>query len=144
MPNQNDEKLAFAERLKLALKRSKKKVETATELALQFNLRHPNDAITPQAAQKWLAGKACPTADKMKTLAEWLNVSAQWLRHGIPETKPTKTTKPSSLIIATDRVALNAEEQQLITRIRNLPEHRCKLVYDIVEQFAIEQEIWLN
>jgi transcriptional regulator with XRE-family HTH domain len=144
MPNQNDEKLAFAERLKLALKRSKKKVESPTDLALQFNLRHHNDAITPQAAQKWLTGKARPTADKMQTLAEWLNVSAQWLRHGIPETKPTKTTKPSSPSIATNQVAPNTEEQILIARIRNLPEHQRNLVYEIVEQFAIEQEIWLK
>jgi transcriptional regulator with XRE-family HTH domain len=144
MPNQNDEKLAFAERLKLALKRSKKKVETPTDLALQFNLRHHNDPITQQAAQKWLSGKSRPTADKMKTLAEWLNVSAQWLRHGIPETKPTKTAKTSSLSIATDRATLDAEEQKLINRIRILPEHQRNLVYEIVEQFAIEQEIWIK
>jgi transcriptional regulator with XRE-family HTH domain len=144
MPNQNDEKLAFAERLKLALKRSKKKVETATELALQFNLRHPNDAITPQAAQKWLSGKSCPTADKMKTLAEWLNVSAQWLRYGIPETKPTSLSKTALLIPAAERVTLDTEELKLITRLRNLPEHRRKLVCDIIEQFAVEQEIWSN
>ncbi len=144
MPNQDDEKLAFAERLKLALKRSKKKVDTATDLALQFNLRHHNDAITPQAAQKWLSGKSRPTADKLKTLAEWLNVSVQWLRYGIPEHKPAKPTKVTLQIPAVERFALDTEEQKLIVRLRNLPEHHRKLVYEITEQFAIEQEIWLN
>lgn len=52
MPRPLSEKTAFAERLKLALTRSSKKIETATELALQFNLRHPNDPVTQQAVQK--------------------------------------------------------------------------------------------
>jgi transcriptional regulator with XRE-family HTH domain len=142
MPLQDDEKRAFAERLKLALKRSKKKIETPTDLALQFNLRHRNEAITPQAAQKWLSGKSRPTIDKINTLALWLNVSAQWLRHGIPESKPTKPAKSSLHNTASDRVALNEGEQKLITRLRNMPEHRRLLVLEIVEQFSVEQEIW--
>lgn len=142
MPTLDDDKRAFAERLKLALKRSKKKIETPTDLALQFNLRHRNDPITPQAAQKWLTGKSRPTADKMNTLATWLNVSAQWLRYGIPEPKPTKPAKTSSHGNAAERVTLNAEELKLIARIRNLSEHRRNLVLDVVEQFSIEQEIW--
>ena len=142
MPIPNDEKLAFSQRLKLALKRSQKKIETPTDLALQFNLRHRNDPITPQAAQKWLSGKSRPTPDKINTLATWLNVSAQWLRYGIPELKPTKVTKPLSRANAASHVAPNAEEQKLLTRIRNLPEHRRHLVIEIVEQFSVEQEIW--
>jgi transcriptional regulator with XRE-family HTH domain len=144
MPNQDDEKHPFAERLKQALKRSRKTVETATDLALQFNLRHPNDAITPQAAQKWLAGKSRPTADKMNTLATWLNVSVQWLRHCIPEAKPATPAKTVLQNQTAERLTLDAEEQKLIQRLRNLPEHRRKLVYEITEQFAMGQEIWLN
>lgn len=49
-----DEKIAFSERLRIALKRGTKTIDTATALAHEFNLRHPNEPITPQAAQKWL------------------------------------------------------------------------------------------
>ena len=88
-----DEKLAFAERLRLALKRGSKAIDTASALAHEFNLRHPNEPITPQAAQKWLTGKATPTPDKIQTLADWLNVSSHWLRHGPP---PAPQQKPVS------------------------------------------------
>jgi transcriptional regulator with XRE-family HTH domain len=138
----NDEKLAFSQRLKLALKRSHKKIGTPTDLALQFNLRHSNDSVTPQAAQKWLSGKARPTVDKINTLAAWLNVSAQWLRYGIPEPKPGKAAKPLPRTHAASQASPNAEELRLLMRIRNLPEHRRHLVTEIIEQFSIEQEIW--
>ena len=65
-----DEKAAFAERLSQAINRSQKRQLNATELSTQFNLRHPNEPVSPQAAQKWLTGKAKPTADKLKTLSE--------------------------------------------------------------------------
>jgi transcriptional regulator with XRE-family HTH domain len=144
MPTSNDEKLAFSDRLKLALKRSKKKIDSPSDLALQFNLRHSLDPVTAQAAQKWLNGKASPTLDKIETLASWLNVSPQWLRYGIPEAKPTKPSKPLSKTSASNHVAPNTAELKLIFRIRNLPESRKQLVLEIVEQFSIEQEIWQN
>jgi transcriptional regulator with XRE-family HTH domain len=105
-------------------------------------LRHRSDPITPQAAQKWMTGKSLPTPDKIETIAAWLNVSIQWLRYGIPETKPVKSSKPLSKTSATKHDAPNSTELKLLQRIRNLPESRRELVAEIVEQFAIEQEIW--
>jgi len=141
MPNL-DEKQAFAIRLKQALKRSHKKVETAAELALQFNLRHSGESVTAQAAQKWLTGKSRPTMDKIETLASWLSVSAQWLRYGIGE----KTQAPPLALRSREPElslpALTQEEIALMLRIRSLSEHRRYLVTEIVEQFALEQEIW--
>jgi hypothetical protein len=62
------------------------------------SLRHPNEFITPQAAQKWLSVKAKPTADKIETLANWLSVPTHWLRYGsangeqsIPTVRQTKS-----------------------------------------------------
>jgi hypothetical protein len=60
-----EEKLAFAERLKQALTRSSKKIDSAAELALQFNLRNPSEPVSAQAAHKWLTGRTMPTVDKM-------------------------------------------------------------------------------
>jgi transcriptional regulator with XRE-family HTH domain len=137
-----DEKQAFAVRFKQALKRSPKKVETPAELALQFNLRHPNESISPQAAQKWLNGAARPTIDKINTLATWLNVSAQWLRYGIAEKIPPSTARPVSKKTTTNPDAFSDEEIKLIQRLRPLPEHRRYLITEIVEQFVLEQEMW--
>lgn len=137
-----DEKLAFAERLLIALKRGPKSIETATALANQFNLRHPNEPITTQAAQKWLTGKAMPTPDKIETLAEWLKVSAHWLRNGpppAPNKKPSGTGKrPSSA----GSSGLSEKESKLLTRLRQLSEHQFFLVAELVDQLAVEREIW--
>lgn len=136
-----DEKLAFTKRLKLALKRSNKKITTPAELALQFNLRHPNESITPQAAQKWLTGKAKPTADKIDTLAKWLAVSAHWLRYGsangeqsIPTVRQTKSHQNPSGV-------LSNSELNLIAQVRQLSEHQQVLIAELVEQLAAE---WKN
>jgi transcriptional regulator with XRE-family HTH domain len=131
-----DEKLAFTKRLKLALKRSDKKITSPVELALQFNLRHKNEPITAQAAQKWLTGQAKPTADKIDTLAKWLVVSPHWLRYGsangeqtIPVVRQTKTQSNS---------ALTEFEAGLISQYRQLSEHQKSLIADLVEQLAAE------
>lgn len=137
-----DERLAFAERLRTALKRGPKSIDTATGLANQFNLRHPNEPITTQAAQKWLTGKAMPTPDKIETLAEWLKVSSHWLRNGPP---PTPTKKPSSTgkrPSAAGSAGLAEKESKLVARLRLLSEHQFFLVAELVDQLAVEREIW--
>lgn len=135
-----EEKIKFASRLKQALKRSPKKIETATELALNFNLRHTNDPITTQAAQKWLTGRAFPTIDKIVTLAEWLNVPLQWLRFGLPEDRPVarKAHKTKAALPAPP----SKDELALLETIRAMPEQRRKLVYELVEQLGLEQAMW--
>ncbi|AIY39904.1 putative transcriptional regulator [Collimonas arenae] len=145
MSSPQDEKLAFALRLKQALKRSKKKIDTPTELALQFNLLYQGDSITQQSAQKWLTGLNRPAPDKIETLAAWLNVSPQWLRYGIAEERPQITVgrKPPKGKTAA-AIEPTADEIKLLARIRALPEHRRYLVNEIVDQFALEQEMWLK
>ncbi len=141
---QTDEKLDFSKRLMLALKRSHKPVDGAVELALQFNLRHPHDSITSQSAHKWLTGKARPTADKIETLASWLNVSAHWLRYGSPndvkQKQPSNTRRTKSQVEKDN--ALSETEIKLIMQFRQLSTHQRHLIAELTEQLAIEQEIW--
>lgn len=143
MPTNN--KLAFAERLRIALKRGAKNVSTATELATQFNLRHPNEPITAQAAQKWLTGKACPTADKIETLANWLNVSPHWLHHG-PAPQPRQRQNAASVrqnkSQPSTTEALTEKESKIMARLRQLSEHQFFLISDLVDQLAVEREMW--
>jgi len=137
-----DDNVAFSRRLKQALKRSDKKISSPSELALQFNLRHRGTQITNQAAQKWMTGANRPTPDKIVTLAVLLNVSAQWLRYGIPE---IHVSNRQSLLLNADargKCSPTPEEFQLLLRIRRMPEHQRTLILDIVEQFALQQEMW--
>lgn len=141
---QTDEKLDFSKRLKLALKRGSKPVNGAAELALQFNLRHPNDSITAQSAHKWLTGKARPTADKIETLASWLNVSAHWLRYGSPnEVKQKQATGARRVKLQAEKDAsLSEAEAKLVAQFRRLSTHQRHLIAELTEQLTIEQEIW--
>jgi hypothetical protein len=141
---QTDEKLDFSKRLRLALKRSHKPIDSAAELALQFNLRHPNDSITTQSAHKWLTGKARPTADKVETLAIWLNISAHWLRYGSPnDVKPKQATGARRAKMQVEKdTPLNEAEMKLVAQFRRLSTHQRHLIVELTEQLVIEQEIW--
>jgi transcriptional regulator with XRE-family HTH domain len=77
------EKAAFAKRLKDLLEPLK--IRGGTKLAEQFNLRyHGERPVTPQTAHKWLTGTTIPKPDKLRTLADWLNVKEHWLHYGPP------------------------------------------------------------
>lgn len=136
----HDERLAFAARLNQALKRSRKKISTPSELAVQFNLHYGGEPISPQAVQKWLSGQNRPSPDKIETLAAMFSVPFQWLRYGIPEAAPA-TRRPSSKP-ATKSVAPTPAEIQLINRLRSLPEHQQGLIAEIIEQFGLQHEMW--
>ncbi|MDO9485025.1 MAG: transcriptional regulator [Actinomycetota bacterium] len=138
-----DENAEFADRLKRALKRGPKSIETSTELAHHFNLRHKNDPITVQAAHKWMQGKGKPTQDKIDTLAEWLGVSAHWLKNGPPTVKPKKTILGNRKSdIESGASTLTAVEMKLLLRFRHLTEHQAYLIVEMVDQFALEHEMW--
>ena len=77
------DKVEFSKRLNLALQSLPNQPLNAAQIATQFNLRYCKEPISPQAVHKWLTGQSFPTADKIKTLSEWLNVSYEWLRYGI-------------------------------------------------------------
>jgi len=79
-----EEKQDFSKRLKEAMRKAR--VEAGpTRFAREFNLRHHGEPVTAQTARKWLYGGALPTQDKLRTLAQWLEVSPQWLRYGEAE-----------------------------------------------------------
>jgi transcriptional regulator with XRE-family HTH domain len=72
----------FSERLQLALRNADYSPDSPTQLAREFNIRFPGRPITVHAARKWLVGEAIPTQEKLRTLAQWLGVPAEWLRFG--------------------------------------------------------------
>jgi transcriptional regulator with XRE-family HTH domain len=76
------EREGFSERLQHALRNADYSPDSPTQLAREFNIRFEGRPITVHAARKWLVGEAIPTQEKLRTLAQWLGVPAEWLRFG--------------------------------------------------------------
>jgi transcriptional regulator with XRE-family HTH domain len=130
----DQEKSAFARRLRLALNRSPDSVKGATELALRFNLRHRvGSPVSPQTTHKWLSGRSIPTADKIKTLATWLDVNEHWLHDGpAPSRILPKNTKDNKNQNASSPPS--TETLSLATKIQALSSHQRYLVEELVLQ----------
>jgi transcriptional regulator with XRE-family HTH domain len=95
-----EEKKDFSRRLAEAMRKAR--VEASpTRFAREFNLRHPGDPVTAQAVRKWLYGRALPTQGKLRTLAQWLEVSPHWLRYGETE-RPHATARQDTATYAVD------------------------------------------
>lgn len=137
-----NEKQAFAERLKLALTRCPKPIESSADLAVQFNLRHPGASVTQQAVHKWLTGKTHPTPDKIATLAAWLGVSAHWLRYGGPDTDVVMASRVRDEDSggASYLQSRDTEETMLLLAIRRLRPHQRRLIAELVNQLLLERE----
>ncbi len=80
--NPSIEREGFSERLQQSLRNAEYSPDSPTQLAREFNIRFEGRPITVHAARKWLVGEAIPTQEKLRTLAQWLGVPAEWLRFG--------------------------------------------------------------
>jgi transcriptional regulator with XRE-family HTH domain len=129
-----DEKAAFAERLKLAMRRAPEKLKGATDLARGFNLRHYGaEPVSTQTAHKWLSGRTIPTNDKLQTLAEWFSVEVHWLHYGPPPGGAQQSTpKP---VAPGEKYPLSPETLELASKIESLDPHRRYLVQELIAQF---------
>lgn len=88
-----NEKQKFSERLRQSLRTANIESHSPTRLTLKFNLRYEGTPVSAQAVRKWLEGNAIPSQDKLIVLAQWLNVSAHWLRFGTKSEAPTQPRK---------------------------------------------------
>jgi hypothetical protein len=127
------EKLAFATRLRVAIERKGRQPVSAAKLALQFNLRHPNEPITSQAAHKWLTGKSVPAPDKVETLATWLKVSAHWLRFGTADESKAGTR---ALPTGVAETGATSDEGKLLNGYRSLTKRQQKVVLILIEELT--------
>jgi transcriptional regulator with XRE-family HTH domain len=135
MPISN-EKQAFADRLKLALRRAPGKPDGPTELARFFNLRYLGTPVSTQTVDKWLKGRAIPKLDKLETLAKALRVDLHWLRYGPPpKGTPAAKRKPKPLPPPDEKYPASTESLELATKIESLMPHHRYLVQELVEQF---------
>ena len=112
----------FSERLQQALRNADYSPDSPTQLAREFNIRFSGRPITVHAARKWLVGEAIPTQEKLRTLAQWLGVPAEWLRFGGDERKEERradgTTSDLPPRFESDDVKLIADLQRLDEQYR--------------------------
>ena len=85
--NSTQERLLFSERLQQALRHAEYSPDSPTQLAREFNVRFAGNPVTVHAARKWLQGESIPTQEKLRALASWLDVPADWLRFGSVESE---------------------------------------------------------
>jgi transcriptional regulator with XRE-family HTH domain len=134
-----EEKAAFSERLKFAMKRAPEKLRGGTDLALHFNLRHRGEhPVSPQTAHKWLSGRTIPTDDKLATLAEWFKVDKHWLHYGPPPAGASAAVpKP---VQRDDKYPPSPETMELASKIEALTPHHRYLVQELIAQFYGDAE----
>jgi len=121
----SEEKKGFTKRLAEALRRADLHDAGPSHIAREFNLRYQGNPVTTQAVRKWLGGLALPSQDKMRVLAEWLDVAPQWLRFGEGVRDERNVTRQES-------TAYRADYPTLLRKFDLLNDPHRKMVFEIV------------
>lgn len=124
-----NEKLMFAERLKIAMVSAGYDVRPST-LEREFNLRYWGKPITFQAVRRWLRGDSIPNQDKLQLLAKWLRIDPHYLRYG--EGSAHCVSEPHTAW----EISSNSEERHVLSLYRSLPTAQRKVVRDVLETFV--------
>lgn len=115
----------FSVRLKQALHKVGYVDVSASQLAREFNLRYDGHPISVHAARKWLNGETIPTQQKLRVLAQWLGVAAEWLRYDGIE-------RVAQLDYANFPAHLTAADIQLLADLQLLDQQHRLLVREII------------
>ena len=127
--NSTNERESFSERLQQALKNAHYSPDSPTRLAREFNIRFEGRPITVHAARKWLVGEAIPTQEKLRMIAQWLGVPADWLRFG--GTEHTATGAESSAA-----ARFESADVKLIADLQRLDEHHRQLAREFIRMLV--------
>lgn len=130
----SNETLAFAARLKSALEAAGVR-PSPTVIAHEFNLRFWGRSITPHTARNWLLGNSLPTQDKLRILAEWLQVAPDELRFG---RAPGKLRAQESDALMDD---VNLADREMVTRYLSLAPTARRTVRDVVIALAVAADL---
>jgi len=94
----------------------------------EYNSRSNQPPVTTHAARKWLMGEAMPTQDRIQLLAEWLNVSASWLRFGEDGIDGNKKTKDMTAqewrLVEGFRLLTDKQQAAVLTMVLSIPSSR--------------------
>lgn len=121
--NSTQERLLFSERLQQALRHAEYSPDSPTQLAREFNVRFAGNPVTVHAARKWLQGESIPTQEKLRALASWLDVPADWLRFGSVESEVSGEGKGNKV---------DPRDAKLLSRLQKLDEHHLQIAEEFL------------
>jgi transcriptional regulator with XRE-family HTH domain len=127
--NSTNERESFSERLQQALKNAHYSPDSPTRLAREFNIRFEGRPITVHAARKWLVGEAIPTQEKLRMIAQWLGVPADWLRFGGAESPSPQGEGGAS-------ARFESADVKLIADLQRLDEHHRQLAREFIRMLV--------
>ena len=130
----SNETHAFAQRLKQALEASGVRI-SPTVVANEFNLRYWGRSVTPHTARNWLLGKFIPTQDKLRVLADWLQVGPDVLRFGQVASVPKVS---ESMDTGGD---LNMADREMLSRYMSLSVQDRKTAREVVAALQLASRI---
>ena len=128
--NSSNERESFSERLQQALKNAHYSPDSPTRLAREFNIRFDGRPITVHAARKWLVGEAIPTQEKLRMIAQWLGVPAEWLRFGGADPAASNGESPSS------PSRFESADVKLIADLQRLDEHHRQIAREFIRMLV--------
>ncbi|OYO32539.1 hypothetical protein CD932_10075 [Janthinobacterium sp. PC23-8] len=99
-------------------------------MAREFNIRFDGRPITVHAARKWLVGEAIPTQEKLRMIAQWLGVPAEWLRFGGPESAAPNGETGSALS------RFESVDVKLIADLQRLDEHHRHIAREFIRMLV--------
>lgn len=128
--NSANERESFSERLQQALKNAHYSPDSPTRLAREFNIRFDGRPITVHAARKWLVGEAIPTQEKLRMIAQWLGVPAEWLRFGGAENASANGDAGPSAS------RFESADVKLIADLQRLDEHHRQIAREFIRMLV--------
>ena len=129
--NSSNERESFSVRLQQALKNAHYSPDSPTRLAREFNIRFDGRPITVHAARKWLVGEAIPTQEKLRMIAQWLGVPAEWLRFGGDNAAMTDTDATAS-----SASRFESADVKLIADLQRLDEHHRQIAREFIRMLV--------
>jgi transcriptional regulator with XRE-family HTH domain len=128
--NSSNERESFSERLQQALKNAHYSPDSPTRLAREFNIRFDGRPITVHAARKWLVGEAIPTQEKLRMIAQWLGVPAEWLRFGGADNAAPAAESGNGLS------RFESADVKLIADLQRLDEHHRQIAREFIRMLV--------
>lgn len=108
---------------------------SSTLVANEFNQRYWGKSITPHTARSWLMGVSIPMQDKLKVLADWLQVSPEELRYGVAAA-PHRVQEGGL-----DASTLNMQNREMLKRYLGLSAEDRKTVRDVVAALSLASKM---